>query len=138
MGEAGTTLYTVDYVKSIWGGKKYLFIDGGMTDNIRTALYQAKYRVANVNTAVSEKMIIADVVGKCCESGDIIAQDVEIPFPDQGDVLAVFSTGAYCYPMAMNYNGALRPAVIVVDGDQIEEVCRRETYQDLEKLFTKK
>ncbi|OQB65992.1 MAG: Diaminopimelate decarboxylase [Tenericutes bacterium ADurb.Bin140] len=138
VGEAGTTLYTVDYVKSIWGGKKYLFIDGGMTDNIRTALYQAKYRVANVNTSVSEKMIIADVVGKCCESGDIIAQDVEIPFPDQGDVLAVFSTGAYCYPMAMNYNGALRPAVIVVDGDQIEEVCRRETYQDLEKLFTKK
>ena len=67
VGEAGITLYTVDYVKTTWGGKKYLFIDGGMTDNIRPALYQAKYQVVNASTMVAEKTVIADVVGKCCE-----------------------------------------------------------------------
>ena len=138
VGEAGITLYTVDYVKTTWGGKKYLFIDGGMTDNIRPALYQAKYQVVNASTMVAEKTVIADVVGKCCESGDIIAKDVEIPYPNSGDILAVLSTGAYCYPMAMNYNSALRPEVIVVEQDQAEAVCLRETYQDLRKLFPKK
>ena len=134
VGTAGVTLYTCGYLKKTYGGKHYLFIDGGMTDNIRPALYQAEYDVDIVNKINNEKVLITDVVGKCCESGDIIAKDAKLPIPDENDIMVVYNTGAYTYSMSSNYNGLFKPAVVFVN-DEIKIVSRRETKKDLNKLF---
>ena len=139
IGDSGFTLYKVGLLKKTFGGKKYVFIDGGMVDNIRPALYQAKYTVdvANrINKGTEKESLLAssnlcDVVGKCCESGDIVAEGVNIGEVYKGDTLIVYSTGAYCYSMSMNYNGLLRGAVIFVNGDKITEVIKRQTLDDL-------
>lgn len=133
VGPSGFTLYRIDMIKELFNGKKYLFVDGGMNDNIRPALYKAKYNVIKTNNK-GENKIKVDIVGKCCESGDIIAEDIFIDEPKVGDYLIVFSTGAYCYEMSMNYNSALRPAVLLV-GDEIEIISRREQEEDLFRLF---
>lgn len=131
VGEAGTTLYTIGSIKDLPGVRKYVSVDGGMTDNIRPALYQAKYHalVANkINQPVTEKVSIA---GKCCESGDMLIWDLDVPQIDSGDLLAVPSTGAYGYSMANHYNRFSKPAVVFVEDGKDQLVVKRETYQDV-------
>jgi len=130
-GEAGTTLYSIGSVKEIPGVRKYVAVDGGMTDNPRPSLYQAKYEaiVANkVNETKSEEVSIA---GKCCESGDMLIWDLRVPPLESGDILAVFSTGAYNYSMSSNYNRLARPAVVFVRDRQADIVVKRESLDDL-------
>ena len=131
VGNAGGTLYTVGGTKETYGGVKYVFIDGGMTDNIRPALYQAKYEavVANkLNEEPTEKVTIA---GKCCESGDIIGKNMELAKAETGDLIFVPTTGAYGYSMSSNYNKALRPAVVFVKDGKSHLSIKRETFEDL-------
>lgn len=130
---AGMTLYTASQIKHT-EVKDYLFIDGGMTDNIRKALYNAEYTMEVVNKVDNEKEIKVDVVGGCCESGDIIIEDALIPNIDRGDLVVVYTTGAYNYSMFSNYNSHLKPAMILV-GDEIELVSKREELKDLIRLF---
>lgn len=132
VGRSGMTLYTGSMIKTTYGGKKYLFVDGGMTDNIRPALYQAEYEVLNPVNLDGEKNLV-DVVGKCCESGDIVSKDTKIAF-SKGDPILVLSTGAYGYSMSSNYNSALKATVILVS-DEIEVISRRETLDDLMRLY---
>lgn len=131
IGDSGFTLYTCGGSKKTYGGKTYVFVDGGMTDNIRPALYQAKYTVGIANNVVSSKGINCDVVGKCCESGDIIAKDITLGEAHEGDTIIVYSTGAYCYSMSSNYNGAVRGAVIFVNGGKVTEAIKRQDYENL-------
>lgn len=141
VGDAGFTIYTVGGIKNTYGGKKYVFVDGGMTDNIRPALYQAKYTVAIANRMHQEANVAYDVVGKCCESGDIVANDVKLSDVRKGDYLVCYATGAYGYAMASNYNGAPKAAVIFVNGDEVKMAIKRETFDDMLKtnvLITQK
>ncbi|MCM3512676.1 diaminopimelate decarboxylase [Carnobacterium inhibens] len=134
VGDAGITLYQVGSQKIIPDVRNYLAIDGGMTDNIRPALYDAKYTgvLANrVEDAVEETYSIA---GKCCESGDMLIWDLPLPKADDKDVLAVFSTGAYGYAMASNYNRIPRPPVIFVENGKDFLAIKRESYADLMRL----
>ncbi|MHC1723082.1 MAG: diaminopimelate decarboxylase [Aminipila sp.] len=131
VGEAGITLYTIGSIKEIPGIRKYIGIDGGMTDNIRPGLYDAKYDAVIANKmdhTIKEKVTIA---GKCCESTDILIYDIELPKAESGDTLAVFSTGAYCYSMASNYNKIPRPAVVMVKDGKDRLIVKRETYEDM-------
>ena len=131
VGEAGTTLYTIGAIKDIPGVRKYVAVDGGMTDNPRPALYQAKYEAAlanRMNEAVAEKVSIA---GKCCESGDMLIWDLDLPVAQSGDILAVSSTGAYNYSMSSNYNRNVKPAVVFVQDGKARLAVKRETYADL-------
>ena len=131
VAEAGMTLYKVGQIKDIPGVRKYVSIDGGMSDNIRTALYDAKYRVVlagRADEAPSEKVTVC---GCCCESGDIIVSDVMLPAAKTGDVLAVYTTGAYCYAMASNYNNHPVPAVVFVKDGADRLVVKRQTYDQL-------
>ncbi|KXG76582.1 diaminopimelate decarboxylase [Thermotalea metallivorans] len=131
VGNAGCTLYGVGNVKETYGGKKYVFVDGGMTDNPRTALYGAVYEagVANrMNAQPEERVTIA---GKCCESGDIIIHGIDLPKVQGGDIICVASTGAYNYTMASNYNRIPRPAVVFVKEGKAKIVVKRETYDDV-------
>lgn len=133
VGDSGITLYEVNYLKKTFGGKKYLFVDGGMTDNIRPALYDAKYTIVNASRVNDDAKVVVDVAGKCCESGDIIGKDVLISNPMKHDILAVFSTGAYCYSMSSNYNNLLRPSCIVC-GEDIKLISKRQELNDLMKF----
>lgn len=130
VGEAGITLYTVGMIKDIKGVKKYVCIDGGMGDNPRFALYQAKYSAVvanNANAKPSQKVTLA---GKCCESGDIIAT-VELPDVKRGDIIAVFTTGAYNYSMASNYNRNPIPPVVLVKDGKADYIVRPQTVEDI-------
>ena len=131
VGEAGVTLYTVGAIKDIPGVKKYISIDGGMFDNPRYALYQSKYSAILANRANEQPTEMVSIAGKCCESGDIIAVNVNLPEAQKGDILAVFSTGAYNYSMAMNYNRNLIPPCVLVNEGQAEYIVRPQSYQDL-------
>ncbi|GEK90961.1 diaminopimelate decarboxylase [Alkalibacterium kapii] len=134
VGEAGTTLYTIGSQKTIPDIRKYVSIDGGMADNIRPALYQAKYSgvLANkVHDTNEEKVSIA---GKACESGDMLIWDITLPEPVPGDILAVFSTGAYGYAMASNYNRLTKPAVVFLENGNDFLAIKRETVEDHLKL----
>ncbi|MBR0447782.1 MAG: diaminopimelate decarboxylase [Clostridia bacterium] len=135
VADAGLTLYTVGAVKKIEGYKNYVSVDGGMTDNPRYALYQSEYTVLPAARMGEERTMIADVVGRCCESGDIIQPAVAMPEGMQrGDLVAVLTTGAYNYSMASNYNRIPRPPVVMLkDGDSYVAV-RRETYEDIVSL----
>lgn len=131
VGNAGTTIYTVGGTKITHSGKKYIFVDGGMADNIRPALYQAEYEgcLANkMNEAVSEEVTVA---GKCCESGDMLIQNEMFAAAKEGDILAVSTTGAYNYSMSSNYNRLRKPAVVLVKEGKSKLLVRRETYEDL-------
>ncbi|HKM30343.1 MAG TPA: diaminopimelate decarboxylase, partial [Bacilli bacterium] len=131
VGDSGVTLYTCGSKKTTFSGKKYIFIDGGMADNIRPALYQAKYAVDIVSRMVSPTKEKYDVVGKCCESGDIIATDTMVGEVNKGDVMVVYSTGAYCYSMSMNYNSLMRGAVVFVNGDKVTTAIRRQSFEHM-------
>ena len=131
VAEAGVTLYTVGNVKEIAGVKKYVAVDGGMFDNPRYALYESKYTPILANRAREENTEIVTIAGKCCESGDIIAAGVNLPKANRGDILAVFSTGAYNYSMAMNYNRNLIPPCVFVKDGIAEYVVKPQTYEDL-------
>ena len=131
VGEAGITLYTVGAIKDIPGVKKYIAVDGGMFDNPRYALYQSKYTPVLANRATEEETEVVSIAGKCCESGDLIAVNVCLPKVEQGDLLAILSTGAYNYSMAMNYNrNKIPPCVLVKDGNA-EYIVKPQTYEDL-------
>lgn len=143
VANAAATLYRVGTIKNIPGVRKYVSVDGGMTDNIRPALYDASYEcfIENMNrgssltseavssgSSVREKVTIC---GKCCESGDVLIKDAIVNSPKRGDLVAVFSTGAYCYAMSSNYNSIPRPAVVMVSGNESREIIRRQTYEDI-------
>ena len=131
IAEAGITLYTVGAIKDIPNVKKYVAIDGGMFENPRYALYQSKYTPVLANRANEKATEIVSIAGKCCESGDIIAVDVSLPKAQTGDILAVLSTGAYNYSMAMNYNRNKIPPCVLVKEGEAEYIVRPQTYEDL-------
>jgi diaminopimelate decarboxylase len=131
VAEAGTTLYTIGTIKDIPGVRSYIAVDGGMTDNPRYALYQADYRALVANRATTPPDTHYAVAGKCCESGDMLIMDTVLPKVKSGDILAVLSTGAYCYSMASNYNRVPRPAAVLVNNGVSEVIVERETYDDL-------
>lgn len=131
VGEAGITLYTVGAIKEIPSVKKYVAVDGGMFDNPRYALYQAKYTALLANRATEKPCERVSIAGKCCESGDIVCADVDLPKAESGDILAVLSTGAYNYSMSSNYNRNLVPPVVLVKNGSAEYIVKPQTYDDL-------
>ncbi|MEU5905983.1 diaminopimelate decarboxylase [Micromonospora sp. NPDC047527] len=132
VGPAVFTLYEVGTVKDLDGIRTYVSVDGGMSDNIRTALYDASYSATLASRASTAQPLLARVVGKHCESGDIVVKDEFLPADVQpGDLVAVPGTGAYCRSMASNYNHVPRPAVVAVRDGQARLIVRRETEEDL-------
>ena len=132
VADAGMTLYTCGAVKKIEGYKNYVSVDGGMTDNPRFALYGSAYTVLPAARMEEPRDMIADVVGRCCESGDIIQPDVPMPADMcRGDLVAVLTTGAYNYSMASNYNRIPRPPVVMLRDGESYVAVRRETYEDI-------
>ncbi len=131
VGEAGITLYTAGRIKEIKGIKNYISIDGGMFDNPRYALYQAKYSVESALKMNAPKTVKYSIAGKCCESGDIIAEDVMLPQVNEGDLIAVLSTGAYNYSMASNYNRNFIPPVVMVKDGASRYIVKPQTFEDL-------
>lgn len=131
VGDAATTLYTIGSSKHVAGVCDYISVDGGMGDNIRPALYHAKYEALLADRPHAENTQVATVVGKYCESGDILVEDCPLPPTHPGDVLAVPATGAYGYTMASNYNRNPRPAVVFCENGESRLVIRRETYADM-------
>jgi diaminopimelate decarboxylase len=132
VAEAGLTLYTVGTMKSIPGVRDYVFVDGGMTDNIRPGLYGAVYEGMVASRAGEPCARRAYIAGKCCESTDILIEDAPVPENTAaGDIYAVFATGAYGYSMASNYNKMPRPAVVLVHEGEAELIVRRQTPDDL-------
>lgn len=131
VGEAGVTLYTVGAIKDIPGIKKYVAVDGGMFENPRYALYQSKYTVVKASDMNAECTQKVSIAGKCCESGDLIAVNVNLPEVESGDILAVLSTGAYNYSMASNYNRNFIPQAILVRDGKAATIIKKQTYEDL-------
>ena len=131
VADAGMTLYTVGTVKRIPGYKNYVSVDGGMTDNPRYALYGSAYTVYAAGRMDEPAVLHCDVVGRCCESGDIIQPKVELPDVRRGDLLAVCTTGAYNYSMASNYNRVARPPVVMLTPERDTLAVRRETMEQL-------
>lgn len=131
VGDAGTTLYTVGTSKDIPGVRKYVAVDGGMTDNPRPALYESKYEAMLANRANDAAEEVVSIAGKCCESGDMLIWDLDLPKVNSGDLLAVACTGAYNYAMASNYNRIRRPAVVFVKDGNSDLVVKRESLQDI-------
>ncbi len=132
VADAGLTLYTVGMVKKIPGFINYVSVDGGMTDNPRYALYGAEYTVLPADRMEEERNMICSVVGRCCESGDIIQPDVPMPETmSRGDLVAVCTTGAYNYSMASNYNRVPRPPVVMLSGGKSYVAVKRETLDDM-------
>ncbi|MBQ3490891.1 MAG: diaminopimelate decarboxylase [Clostridia bacterium] len=131
VADAGMTLYTVGSVKEIEGFKNYVSIDGGMTDNPRYTLYQSAYTILLANRADEEADFPCTVGGRCCESGDLIQENVMLPKPHRGDILAVLVTGAYNYSMASNYNRITKPPVVVLRNGAEKLAVRRERFEDL-------
>ena len=132
VGPAGVTLYEVGTIKDVDGIRTYVSIDGGMSDNVRTALYDASYTVVLASRSSDAEPMLARVVGKHCEAGDIVVRDAWLPADlAPGDLLAVAATGAYCRSMASNYNAVLRPPVVAVSDGTSRLLMRRETLDDL-------
>ncbi|MGI9951859.1 diaminopimelate decarboxylase [Moorellaceae bacterium AZ2] len=131
VGPAGSTAYTVGSIKEIPGVRKYVAVDGGMADNIRPALYGARYEAILANKAAAEATGVVSITGKCCESGDMLIWDIALPEVEPGDILVTPCTGAYGYTMASNYNRLGRPAAVLVREGQADLIVKRETYEDL-------
>ncbi|MBP9988303.1 MAG: diaminopimelate decarboxylase [Ruminococcus sp.] len=131
VADAGITLYTAGGRKEISGFKNYVSVDGGMPDNPRYALYQSEYTVFTANKMNGQADYECTVAGRCCESGDLIQEDVRIVKPERGDIIAVLTTGAYNYAMASNYNAICKPPVIMLSGEKEYIAVRRETYEDM-------
>lgn len=133
VGPAGTTLYTVGAVKTIPNVRTYVSVDGGMGDNPRYILYQSEYSAAVANRVTAPAKFEVTIAGKCCESGDLVQENIKLQEVQPGDILAVFSTGAYNYSMASNYNRIPRPAMVMITEGSPRLIIRRETYEDLIK-----
>ena len=131
VGNAGITLYQTGSKKEIPNVRNYLSVDGGMTDNIRPALYDAKYDVVLANRVSAPKTYKTSIAGKCCESGDMLIWDAILPEVEPGDILAMFSTGAYGYSMSSHYNRFPKLAVVFVEDGKDKLVVQRETYQQV-------
>jgi len=131
IGNAGTTLYTVGCIKNIPGIRKYVSVDGGMADNIRPSLYGARYECVLANRVKDSVKGTVTIAGKSCESGDILIKDVGLPETKSGDILAVFTTGAYGYSMSSNYNKIAKPAVVLVNGGKARLIAKRQTFDNL-------
>ncbi|QHI71498.1 diaminopimelate decarboxylase [Aminipila terrae] len=131
VAEAGITLYKVGSIKEIKGIRKYVSIDGGMTDNIRPALYQAEYKGVIANKMDMPADDVVTVCGKCCETGDVLIKDGKFARAEQGDILAVLTTGAYGYSMASNYNKNPIPGVVLVKDGKSAEIIKKQSYEDM-------
>ena len=131
VGQAGVALYRVGVVKDIPGVRCYVSVDGGMADNIRPALYGSKYEAVVANKVSEEGAKKVTIAGKFCESGDILVKDINLPPVSAGDIIAIPDCGAYCLPMASNYNGSLKPAIVLVKEGKAHLIRRRETFDDL-------
>jgi len=128
---SGITLYKVGAVKDIKNVRKYVSVDGGMTDNPRYALYQSEYDAIVANKPDAERVEKVTIAGKCCESGDILIKDIKMPEIQEGDIIAVAATGAYNYSMSSNYNRIPRPAVVLVKDGKSRVIIKREDYNDI-------
>ena len=133
VADSGMTLYTAGSFKTIDGYKSYVSIDGGMTDNPRYTLYGSAYTVINASKASETPDVTATIAGRCCESGDLIQENVEIKKPNRGDIIAVLVTGAYNYAMASNYNRIPRPPIVAIENGQDRIIVKRESFEDLVK-----
>ncbi len=133
VASAGVTLYRVGGIKDIKGVRKYVSVDGGMCDNPRYILYQSKYTALLANKANEKAEEKVTIAGKCCESGDILINDIMMPKIRENDILAVLATGAYNYSMSSNYNRIPRPAIVSVNNGEAKVVVKRETYEDILK-----
>ncbi len=131
VADSGLTLYTAGYLKEITGLKNYISIDGGMTDNPRFTLYQSPYTVLLANRMNEEYDYKCTIAGRCCESGDIIQEDVLLPRPQRNDTIAVLTTGAYNYAMSSHYNKVQKPCVVMIHNKEDFVVIKRETYADM-------
>ena len=131
VGPAGITLYTVGSVKEIPGIRTYVSVDGGMGDNPRYILYQSEYEALIANKASQPKTRTVTIAGKCCESGDLLGENMPIQEVAPGDILAVLATGAYNYSMSANYNRISKPAVVMIKDQQARTVVKRETLEDI-------
>jgi diaminopimelate decarboxylase len=136
VGQAGVALYKVGAIKEIPGIKKYVCVDGGISDNIRPALYGAKYEALVANKALKAKGEVITIAGKLCESGDILVRDINLASVHSGDIIAIPVCGAYSIPMSSNYNAVPRPAIVMVKEGGARLIRRRETYEDLIRLDT--
>ncbi|WP_138416858.1 diaminopimelate decarboxylase [Aquibacillus sediminis] len=134
VGNTAVTLYQIGSKKEIPSVRNYISVDGGMMDNIRPALYQAKYDAVVANKANQSLTETVSVAGKSCESGDMLIWDIEVPQVEHGDLLAVFSTGAYGYSMSSHYNRFPKAAVVFVENGKDQLVIERESYQDLTRF----
>lgn len=130
VGTAGITVYTVGSYKNVPNGKKYVALDGGMADNIRPALYEAEYTAEKVSNIDVEKETVT-LAGRYCESGDILIKNVEMPKLQEGDLVCLYDTGAYCYSMSSNYNRTLKPSVVLVKDGKAQIMVKRQTFQEL-------
>ena len=133
VADSGMTLYNVTSIKEIPGYKNYTAVNGGMTDNPRYTLYQAAYTVLPADRMNDPRDFVCTIAGSCCESGDLIQEDVPMPRPNRGDLVAVLTTGAYNYSMASNYNRVPRPPVVLLGENGPYVAARRETFEDLMK-----
>jgi diaminopimelate decarboxylase len=135
VGPGGITLYEVGTIKDVEGLRVYVSVDGGMSDNVRTALYDAEYTSVLASRASDAAPMLSRLVGKHCESGDIVVRDLWLPEDlAPGDLVAVAATGAYCRSMASNYNHVPRPAVVAVREGAARVIVRRENEDDLLRL----
>ena len=128
---AGTTLYTTGGCKEVRGYRNYVTVDGGMTDNPRYALYKSEYTVLNASRMNEPADYECTIAGRCCESGDRIAEYKKIARPERGDIIAVLTTGAYNYSMASNYNRVPRPAMVMISDGKARLAVRRESFEDM-------
>lgn len=131
VGPAGITLHTVGGIKNIPGYRKYVSVDGGMTDNIRYALYGSKYDFLLANKADQPKDDVVTIAGRCCESGDLLGEGVQLQTAEVGDILCTCATGAYNYTMSSNYNRVCTPGVVFVKGGESRVVIKAQTLEDL-------
>ncbi len=131
VANAGLTLYTAGGVKNIEGYRKYVTVDGGMTDNPRYALYGSPYTILSAARMQEKEMETVTIAGRCCESGDLIAEHVPLPAPKRGDLIAVLTTGAYNFSMSSNYNRLCRPALVMIRDATPRLAVRRQTFEDL-------
>lgn len=131
VADAGVTLYSTGGIKTVEGYRDYVTVDGGMTDNPRYALYKSAYTVVNASHADAPADLECTIAGRCCESGDRIAEYVRIARPKRGDIIAVLTTGAYNYAMSSNYNRVLRPALVMLHDGEARLAVRRQTVDDL-------
>ncbi|MBA7614081.1 Diaminopimelate decarboxylase [subsurface metagenome] len=131
VGQAGVAIYKVGVVKDIPGVRCYVSVDGGMADNIRPALYESRYEAVVANKASETVAREVTIAGKFCESGDILVKDIKLPAVSAGDIIAIPDCGAYCLPLASNYNVAVKPAIVLVKEGKARLIRRRETFDDV-------